>query len=344
MLQDATRTSRSIPLAFYLPGGRRGAPRPLDVARQALLDYARARGDDRRPAPPRAVADAPRRPVAAGERAGGRRRPSSAAPSTTAPPTCRASRARRGRAAARRRTVDAARATIAKALEKDPSNRAALDARGRTDHPAASNRYVAQRHHVLSLTPAAVLGTGCQFTSSTGARIHDVQVPISLLFGSIRSRSPSPRKLKPSTSIAIARPGKIVRCGASNRCDAPGVEHRPPARRRRLDAEAEEAERRLGDDRARHAERRLDDDRGKRRRQHVAQDDPRGAGAEGARRLHELELARAQRLAAHQARVAHPADHATARGRRSSGSARARRRARSPAGSRETPSARRSPG
>ena len=34
-----------------------------------------------------------------------------------------------------------------------------------------------------------------------------------------------------------------------------------------------------------------------------------GAGAERARRLDELELARAQRLPAHQPRVAHPADH-----------------------------------
>ena len=33
-------------------------------------------------------------------------------------------------------------------------------------------------------------------------------------------------------------------------------------------------------------------------------------GAEGARRLHVLQLARAQRLPAHEARVAHPADHA----------------------------------
>ena len=40
------------------------------------------------------------------------------------------------------------------------------------------------------------------------------------------------------------------------------------------------------------------------------EDDPRRAGAERARRLHVFELARAQRLAAHEARVAHPADHA----------------------------------
>ena len=48
---------------------------------------------------------------------------------------------------------------------------------------------------------------------------------------------------------------------------------------------------------------------GKRGRQDVAQQDAGGAGAERARRLHELELARAQHLPAHQPRVAHPADH-----------------------------------
>ncbi len=89
----------------------------------------------------------------------------------------------------------------------------------------------------------------------------------------------------------------------------PGIEHRPPAWRRRLDAETEEAQRRLGDDRARHAERRLNDDGGQRRRQDMAQHDARRAGAERARRLDELELPRAQRLAAHETRVAHPPDH-----------------------------------
>ena len=59
-----------------------------------------------------------------------------------------------------------------------------------------------------------------------------------------------------------------------------GIEHRPPARRRRLHAQAEEAQRRLGDDRARHAERGLHDDRRERRRQDVAQDDARRARAE----------------------------------------------------------------
>ena len=52
-------------------------------------------------------------------------------------------------------------------------------------------------------------------------------------------------------------------------------------------------------------------------------------GAERARRLHVLELARAQHLPAHQPRVADPPDHATARAARSPGSGRARRPARS---------------
>ena len=42
-----------------------------------------------------------------------------------------------------------------------------------------------------------------------------------LVAGSSASRSPSPRKLNPSTRTAIARPGKIVRCGASSRCPRP---------------------------------------------------------------------------------------------------------------------------
>ena len=41
----------------------------------------------------------------------------------------------------------------------------------------------------------------------------------------------------------------------------------------------------------------------------VPKQDARRAGAERARRLHELELARPQHLPAHQPRVAHPADH-----------------------------------
>ncbi len=39
--------------------------------------------------------------------------------------------------------------------------------------------------------------------------------------GSSASRRASPTKLKPSTSSAIARPGKIVKWGASNKCDRP---------------------------------------------------------------------------------------------------------------------------
>ena len=42
-----------------------------------------------------------------------------------------------------------------------------------------------------------------------------------LLDGSRTSRNPSPRKLNPSTSAAIARPGKMVRCGASSTCTRP---------------------------------------------------------------------------------------------------------------------------
>ena len=42
-----------------------------------------------------------------------------------------------------------------------------------------------------------------------------------VLRGSMRSRRPSPRKLNPSTRSAMARPGNIVRCGASSMCARP---------------------------------------------------------------------------------------------------------------------------
>ena len=88
-----------------------------------------------------------------------------------------------------------------------------------------------------------------------------------------------------------------------------GIEHRAPARRRRLDAEAEEAQRRLRDDRARHPSVACTTTAGSAVGRTWRRTIRAELGAERARRLHVLELARAQHLAAHQPRVAHPADH-----------------------------------
>ena len=56
--------------------------------------------------------------------------------------------------------------------------------------------------------------------ASCNARRRLKSVPAGC-FGSVKSRNPSPRKLNPSTSSAIARPGNTVRCGASSKCTRP---------------------------------------------------------------------------------------------------------------------------
>ena len=127
---------------------------------------------------------------------------------------------------------------------------------------------------------------------------------------SSRSRSPSPRKFSASTVTMIASPGKIVRWRRDQHERAAVVQHRPPRRRRRLRAEPEKAERRLGDDRRRHPEGRLDEDRRGDHRERCRHDDPAAGRTERARRLDELALAQAAHLAAHESRVARPADRA----------------------------------
>ena len=89
--------------------------------------------------------------------------------------------------------------------------------------------------------------------------------------GSSASRSASPSRLKPSTAAPIARPGTTDVHGACAQLIqiAAVGDHRPPARRRRLHAEAEERQRRLRHDRAGDAERRGDHDRRDDARQHV---------------------------------------------------------------------------
>jgi len=88
----------------------------------------------------------------------------------------------------------------------------------------------------------------------------------------------------------------------------PAVQHRPPARRRRLNAESEKAEGGLRENGASHAECRLHRHGGERRRDDMLDEDPRRVGAERPRRLDELELARAENLTANEARVPDPSN------------------------------------
>ena len=60
--------------------------------------------------------------------------------------------------------------------------------------------------------------------------------------GSRASRRPSPRKLTESTVKRMQRPGGIASHGRDAQPGAGGIQQVPPARNRRLDAEAEEAE------------------------------------------------------------------------------------------------------
>ena len=90
--------------------------------------------------------------------------------------------------------------------------------------------------------------------------------------------------------------------------DAAVVEHRAPARGRRLHPESEKTQRRLGEDGAAHPEGRLHAHGRQRRGNHVTKEHAGRSGPERARRLHELELTRPQHLTAYQPRVAHPAD------------------------------------
>ena len=104
-------------------------------------------------------------------------------------------------------------------------------------------------------------------------------------------------------------PGKIVRCGASNRCDRPassmvpqlGVGGCTPRPRKLSAASAMIAPAMPSVAWTTTAGSAV----GSTCRRTIRA----GAGAERARGLHELELPRAQRLPAHEPRVAHPADH-----------------------------------
>ena len=87
------------------------------------------------------------------------------------------------------------------------------------------------------------------------------------------------------------------------------IQHRAPARRWRLNAEAEKAQRGFRQNRARHAESRLHHHSRHGGRHDVSEENARCAGAERASGLNELELARLQYLTSHQTRVSDPADH-----------------------------------
>ena len=130
--------------------------------------------------------------------------------------------------------------------------------------------------------------------------------------GSSASRSASPSRLKPSTAAPIASPGEDGRPRrVAQLIEVASVgDHRAPARRRRLHAEPEERQRRFGHDRRRDAERGRDEHRRDDARQHVLQHDADVARAERLGRLHELELAHDEHLAANEPRHPRPADDA----------------------------------
>lgn len=84
-------------------------------------------------------------------------------------------------------------------------------------------------------------------------------------------------------------------------------QHRAPRARRRLDAEAEEAQRRLGQDEVAHAAGRGDDDHREDVGHDVAADDAPVRRADGAGRQDELALLHRVGLAAHQPADERPA-------------------------------------
>ena len=95
--------------------------------------------------------------------------------------------------------------------------------------------------------------------------------------GSRASRIPSPRRLKPSTVIMMARPGKNTRWGALNTWLRFGTQHGAPFGGRRLGPQAEEGEPGRVQDGAGDAQRRQDDDGRHRVGHDTDQQNPRAA-------------------------------------------------------------------
>ena len=172
----------------------------------------------------------------------------------------------------------------APAVARSAPSRSWLDA-GQADRrrsrsvPSGSRPMIAERGQRLAragLTdqPDPLALRGCRSTSSTSCdrrrprsgsdREHAVgQVSSPELglgecshrrsssFGSKRSRSPSPSRLKPSTAIAIATPGTTASRGAREQQLLALLQHPAPGRGGRRRAEAEERQRSLGEHRDR---------------------------------------------------------------------------------------------
>ena len=102
------------------------------------------------------------------------------------------------------------------------------------------------------------------------------------------SRSPSPRRLNPRTRNDDGEARVHRRPGRNDHDLARAAQHVAPRRRRRLDAEAQEAQRGLQEYGHREREGDLDDERHEDVGQEVAEQDVAGARPVGARGAHEL--------------------------------------------------------
>ena len=108
--------------------------------------------------------------------------------------------------------------------------------------------------------------------------------PVRTPRGSKTSRRLSPRKLKASTAVKMARPGNVL-IHQFWKYSVPVGDHRAPLGRRRLGAEAEERQAREQQDRVAEVERRQHDHRPEHVRQHVAEQRRARRGAEQPARL-----------------------------------------------------------
>ena len=117
-----------------------------------------------------------------------------------------------------------------------------------------------------------------------GRGIHQRRIAL----GSSQSRMPSPRKLKPSTTVTMASPG----IAATHHCETSSIpcgDHRAPFRCRRHDAEAKKGEPGKGDDGVADVERHENDQWAYGVRNDVAHEYARGLVAGDHRRLNVFE-------------------------------------------------------
>ena len=166
-------------------------------------------------------------------------------------------------------STDGARATLVKALTLDPGNAAAAALRGGCAELSACKSQIPNPE-----TPDRELLVGSR-DSVGNLRVGSWELTGSLFrqLGIDAIAEAVAQEIEPEHQHRDREPRKDGQMRRVEQMRPARVEHRSPARRRRLDAEAEEAERRLRDDRARHAERRLHDHGRKRRRQDVTEDD-----------------------------------------------------------------------